>query len=54
MAAAFALIKYVETIQNIAFASNSMRIRFEPVEECCLIGVFMLKLPLLSLICIIV
>ncbi|KAI6185258.1 hypothetical protein M3Y98_00003300 [Aphelenchoides besseyi] len=39
MSAAYALIKYVESSQQIVLAGNSLRIRFESVEDSCLIDI---------------
>ncbi|KAL3088612.1 hypothetical protein niasHT_023230 [Heterodera trifolii] len=39
MSASAALIKYVEYIQNILYAHNSLKITYEAVEDSCLIDV---------------
>ncbi|KAI6212303.1 hypothetical protein M3Y94_00004900 [Aphelenchoides besseyi] len=39
MSAAYALIKYVESSQQIVLAGNALRIRFESVEDSCLIDI---------------
>lgn len=38
LSAAFAVVKYVEYIQNILFAQQSLMITFEAIDESCLIG----------------
>jgi hypothetical protein len=38
MGAVFALIKYVEMIQNIVFNTKSLKICYEHLEDSCLIG----------------
>ena len=42
MSAAYAVVKYVEFIQNILFAQSSLMITYEAIEDCCLIGKFKL------------
>uniref|UniRef100_A0A914CRA4 DNA mismatch repair proteins mutS family domain-containing protein n=1 Tax=Acrobeloides nanus TaxID=290746 RepID=A0A914CRA4_9BILA len=39
MASAAALIKYIEYIQNVLFAQNSLKVTYESVEDSCLIDV---------------
>lgn len=42
MAAAAALIKYVEHIQNVLFAQHSLKIVYEAIDDSCLIGIFLI------------
>lgn len=38
MAAAAALIKYVEYIQNVLFAQNSLKVTYQVLEKSCFMG----------------
>lgn len=38
LAAAAALLKYIEYIQSIMFAQKSLKISYTSIEDCCLIG----------------
>ncbi|CAD5234537.1 unnamed protein product [Bursaphelenchus xylophilus] len=39
MASVFALLKYVELIQNLSFLTKSLKFRYETVEDSCLVDV---------------
>uniref|UniRef100_A0AC34GRZ2 DNA mismatch repair proteins mutS family domain-containing protein n=1 Tax=Panagrolaimus sp. ES5 TaxID=591445 RepID=A0AC34GRZ2_9BILA len=39
LSAAYAVVKYVEYIQNILFAQKSLSITYEAIDDCCLIDV---------------
>uniref|UniRef100_A0A7E4UUR5 DNA_MISMATCH_REPAIR_2 domain-containing protein n=1 Tax=Panagrellus redivivus TaxID=6233 RepID=A0A7E4UUR5_PANRE len=39
MSAAFALIKYIEYVQNLTYENGTMRITYEAIDDCCLIDV---------------
>lgn len=43
MSAAAALLKYIEYIQNVLFAQNSLKITYDVIEDSCLIGNVSLK-----------
>lgn len=38
MAATAALIKYVEYIQNVLFAQNSLKIVYQTTDKTCFVG----------------
>lgn len=42
MAAAAALIKYVEHVQNVLFAQSSLKITYEALSKVCFIGKYFL------------
>lgn len=44
MAAAAALIKYVEYIQHVMFAQNSLKVTYFAAEKSCFIGNKLLNL----------
>lgn len=49
LAAAAALIKYVEFIQNIVYAPASLKIVFKGSEQTCMIG-WLILIPVLSML----
>lgn len=42
MAAAAALIKYIEFVQNILFSQKSLKIIYETIDDSCLIGLILI------------
>uniref|UniRef100_A0A183D303 KH_dom_type_1 domain-containing protein n=1 Tax=Gongylonema pulchrum TaxID=637853 RepID=A0A183D303_9BILA len=43
MAAAGALIKHVESIQNLLFAQNSLKVTYQVLEKSCFMGTLFLR-----------